>query len=336
MTVLQLWLALAASAAVILVAGYQLSHYGDVIARHTGLGGNWIGLVLMATVTSLPELATGVSSVTLANAPDVAVGNVLGACVVNLAALAILDFAHRKSSIYLIVSEAHTLAAGYGILMLGIVAIGLLIGGVVPGMNAWLWIFTWSLPVVYGVAIRTVFVFETNARKSAAEPTVEIEPNVTLRQASVRYTIAAVFVIGAGLGLPFIATGLADAMGWSTTFVGTLLIAITTTLPELTVTLAALRIGAIDMAVGNLLGSNLFNIIILFIDDVLYRPGPLFASVSPAHAVTALSAVVMLGALTVALIARPRSRFIKTFGLTSVFLILIYLGNAWVQFATPA
>jgi cation:H+ antiporter len=334
MSLLQLWLALAASAAVILVAGSKLSHYGDAIARHTGLGGNWIGLVLMATVTSLPELATGVSSVTLANAPDVAVGNVLGACVVNLAVLAILEAAYRKASIYGVLSEAHLLAAGFGILMIGIVAFGLLIGTVVPGLNGWLWLFTWSLPVVYGVAIRTVFVYEANARVETAATDDEM-PGITLRQASGRYVIAALFVVGAGLGLPFIATGLAEAMGWSTSFVGTLLVALATTLPELTVTIAALRIGAIDMAVGNLLGSNLFNIVILFIDDVLYRPGPLFASVSASHVMTALSAVVMLGALIVALIARPTARLAKTLGVTGAFLTFMYLANAWVQFATP-
>jgi cation:H+ antiporter len=66
------------------LAGYHLSRFGDIIAEKTGLGRNWIGLVLLATVTSLPDLVTGVSSVTAAGVPNVAVGDVLGSCVLNL------------------------------------------------------------------------------------------------------------------------------------------------------------------------------------------------------------------------------------------------------------
>jgi cation:H+ antiporter len=88
---MMLWLAFALCAAAILVAGTQLSRYGDEIARLTGLGGTWIGMVLLATVTSLPELMTGLSAVTMAGAPEVAVGDVLGSCVFNLAMIALLD-----------------------------------------------------------------------------------------------------------------------------------------------------------------------------------------------------------------------------------------------------
>ena len=75
------WLQLLASSSAIAIAGYWLARYGDVIAEKTKLGGTWIGVILVATVTSLPELATGVSAVTVANAPDIAVGDVLGSCV---------------------------------------------------------------------------------------------------------------------------------------------------------------------------------------------------------------------------------------------------------------
>jgi cation:H+ antiporter len=81
------WLQLGACAALIAVAGTKLSRYADVIADKTGLSGNWIGLILLATVTSLPELATGISSVTIADAPNIAVGDILGSCVFNLAIL---------------------------------------------------------------------------------------------------------------------------------------------------------------------------------------------------------------------------------------------------------
>jgi cation:H+ antiporter len=91
-----IWLQFALCAALIGAAGYQLSRYGDAIALRTGMSGSWIGLALLATVTSLPELATGISSVTVANAPNLAVGDALGSCVVNLVFLVVIDAFFRK------------------------------------------------------------------------------------------------------------------------------------------------------------------------------------------------------------------------------------------------
>jgi cation:H+ antiporter len=96
----QIWFAFGLCLALVGFAGPKLSRSGDIIADKTGLSGNWIGIILLATVTSLPELATGVSAVTAAAAPDIAVGDVLGSCVFNLAILIILDFLQRGESVY--------------------------------------------------------------------------------------------------------------------------------------------------------------------------------------------------------------------------------------------
>lgn len=103
-----------------------------------------------------------------------------------------------------------------------------------------------------------------------------------------RYIAAAAVVAAAGTWLPFIGLEIAEAMGWRTSFVGTIFVAAATSLPELVVTIAALRLGAVDMAVdmavGNLLGRNLFDILVLAIDDLAYTDGSLLASSSPANA----------------------------------------------------
>lgn len=332
------WLQLALCAALILVAGTRLSHYGDVIARHTGLGGGWIGLVLMATVTSLPELVTGIASVTVADVPDIAVGNVLGACVLNLAMIVVLDALHRHASIYQVASQGHALGAAFGIVMLGVVAFSMLAAPALDLRVGHIGLVTPALLALYLVAIRTIYQYERGAAAAAAAAATEAEPapEMTLRQAAVRYAVAAAVVVGAALWLPFVASGLAAAMGWTDSFVGTLLVAVTTTLPELTVTIASVRIGALDMAIGNLLGSNLFNLAILGIDDLVYLGGPLLAAAAPAHVLSAVSAAVMSGALIVALVARPQARLLNFVGWTSVALALIYFGNAWIHFRQPA
>jgi cation:H+ antiporter len=332
------WLQLALCAALILVAGTRLSHYGDVIARHTGLGGGWIGLVLMATVTSLPELVTGIASVTLADVPDIAVGNVLGACVLNLAMIVVLDALHRHASIYQVASQGHALGAAFGVVMLGVVAFGMLAAPTLDLRVGHVGLVTPALLALYLVAIRTIYQYERGAAAAAAAAATEAEPapEMTLRQAAVRYAVAAAVVVGAALWLPFVASGLAAAMGWTDSFVGTLLVAVATTLPELTVTIASVRIGALDMAIGNLIGSNLFNLAILGVDDLVYLDGPLLAAAAPAHALSAVSAAVMSGALIVALVARPQARLLNLVGWTSVALALIYFANAWIHFRQPA
>jgi cation:H+ antiporter len=324
------WLQLAACAAAILLAGSRLARYGDAIAYHTGLGGNWIGLVLMATVTSLPELMTGISSVTVADVPDIAVGNVLGACVLNLAMLVVLDVMHRKASIYSVASQGHALGAAFGVVMLGVVAFGLLSAQQIGLSLGHVGVVSLVLLGMYAVAIRTVYHYERGARAAAAE--AEAAPRLSLRQAALRYAAAAAVVVAAALWLPFAASAVAASMGWSQSFVGTLLVALTTTLPELTVTVAAVRIGALDLAIGNLVGSNLFNLAILGIDDLLYVSGPLLAAVSPAHALSAIAASVMAGAMIVALVARPQARVLNAVGWTSVLIAFVYFVNAWLHF----
>ena len=112
---------------VIGLAGARLSRYGDVIAEKTGLGRNWVGLVLMATVTSLPELVTGVSAVTVVGAPNIAIGDVLGSCVFNLLILVVVDYLYREESVYTRASRGHILAAGFGVVLIGLTGLSLIL-----------------------------------------------------------------------------------------------------------------------------------------------------------------------------------------------------------------
>lgn len=127
--------------------------------------------------------------------------------------------------------------------------------------------------------------------------------------------------------LPFVAEALAKAMQWQQSFVGTLFVAAITSAPEVAVTLAALRMGSVDMAIGNLFGSNLFNMVILAVDDLAYLPGPLFSDVSIAHAVSAFSAMMMSGVAVVGLIMRPVSKAFRTVSWISLLLFAIYILN---------
>ena len=327
------WFEFGACAALIALAGWRLSLYGDVIAEKTGLSGTWSGVVLLASVTSLPELATGVSAVAAANAPNIAVGDVLGSCVFNLAILVVLDLAHRSESIYTKARQGHILSAGFCVLLLSFVGFSLLLAPRIGGLTlGHVGIYTPVIVVLYLLSMRVVFSYEKRQMAAYAEEAAERYPHLTLGQAVLRYALAALAVVGAGIWLPFIGKDIAGLYNWHASFVGTLFIAAATSLPELAVTLSAMRLGALDMAIANLLGSNLFNLFILAIDDAFYRNGPLLSHVSATQAASVMSALAMTGAVIVGLLYRPPGRLFRTVGWISILLLLVYMLNAYVLF----
>lgn len=327
------WLQFVACAAAIMVAGARLSRYGDIIADKSGLSGSWIGFALMAAVTSLPELVTGVTAVTAADSPNIAVGDVMGSCVFNLAILVVVDFLYRDEPIYRRASQGHILSAGFGVIMIGFAGLNLILGSRADAISVGhVGLYTPIIMLLYLVAIRAVFTYEREQLKAHAEEEASRYPGVTLRQAVAQYALAATLVVAAGVWLPFVGVRLAEIMGWHKTFVGTLFVAGATSLPEIVVTIAAVRIGAIDMALANLLGSNLFDIAILAVDDLFFLRGPLLSHVSPLHAISAASALVMTGVVVVGLLYRPRTRVFRAVGWVSLGLFTVYVLNMYVLY----
>ncbi len=324
-----LWLGFLACVAAIGLAGAQLSRYGDILAEKTGLGGSWVGLILLATVTSLPELVSGLSAVTLAGVPDIAAGDVLGSCVFNLAILVVADVLHPAESLYSRAGRGHILSAAFGILLIGTVAFSLLLAArgetlAIGPVGA----YTPLILVLYLLAVRVMYRHERREIAGFVEAVAKRYPQVSLRRAVFGYAAAGAVVAAAGIWLPFVGADIARTMGWYDSFVGTLLVAAATSAPELAVTIAAVRLGAIDMAVANLLGSNLFDIAILAIDDLFYPGGPLLASVSPAHALTAVSAILMTGLAVVGLFYRPAGPLWRNVSWLSLFMLAVYLLNS--------
>jgi cation:H+ antiporter len=304
-----------------------------VIAEKTKLSGSWVGLVLIASVTSLPELIVGASAVTIADRPNIAVGDAFGSCVFNLVILVVLDFLQRGESVYRRVRLGHVLSAGFGVVLIGFTGMNLMLYGRGIGLSiGHVGLYTPVILLLYALAMRTLFSYERDHREEFTEEMAERYPRLSLRGALLRYAAGAVVIVGAGTWLPFIAGDLAAAMGWQTSFVGTLFVAAATSLPELVVTLSALRIGALDMAISNLLGSNLFDMAIIAIDDMLFLKGPILARVSPIHAVSAMSAVVMTGIAVIGLFYRPRIRVLKAVGWVSLGLFVMYLLNSYILY----
>ncbi|MDF1481676.1 sodium:calcium antiporter [Extensimonas sp. H3M7-6] len=327
---LEVWLQFALCVVVIGFAGVRLIRYGDAIAAWTGLSRSWVGVILVGTVTSLPELVTGLSAVTVAQSPNMAAGDVLGSCVFNLAILALADVVYRRGALYAVASGGHILSAGFGAILLAMAALVMLAStqGFLPSAGHVSW-GSLVLLALYALAMRTMYLAEQRNRPAAEAQ----RPAISLKVALTGYALAAMVIVGSGIWLPLIGVELARIMGWSDSFVGTLFVAMATSVPELATTWGAVRIGAIDLAVGNLLGSNLFDILILAIDDIAFRPGVLYLHVAPIHVLSALCACVMSGAVVVALAYRPVSRVLHLGSWASIALLGLYLINALLQYS---
>lgn len=321
--------ALVVCAALILWAGVRLSRAGNIIAERTGLGGTWIGLILLSTVTSLPELVTGASAIVLFDVPDIAAGDIIGSCMFNLVILALLDVRHPEP-LSARMHQGHVLSASFGIVQLGLAGLALVAGAAVP-MVGWVSLPSVAFIAIYALAARTIFVAERVrvqelTDKLAGEPAGD---EMSLRMAVIRFSLAAAVLVSAATMLPLVADRLAALTGLEQSFVGSLFVAISTSLPEVVVSMAAVRIGALDMAAANLFGSNLFNVAVLGVDDIFYVRGALLADVSPDHLAALLAAVVMTGIAIVGLTFRARRKRFRlswdTLAIVAVYILTLIL-----------
>lgn len=327
-----IWFQFLLTALVIVAAGERLARYGDVLGEKTGLGRSWIGVVLLAATTSLPELFTGFGATALASLPDIAVGDVLGSCMFNLLILSFMD-AIQPEPLSARAHQSHALSLGFGTVLIGIAGIGFAGADGLPSLG-WIGVYSPALIALYFVSMRVIFTHEQNRRaREMREVAEELRyRDISRRRAAMHYAGAAVLVVAAALWLPRLGAELARQTGLGEAFVGSLFIAVTTSLPEIVVSLAAVRIGALDLGVGNVLGSNLFNLLILGLDDVWYRGGPLLADAAASHSVAVLAIVVMNGLFLVGLTYRVMTKRFAvawdTAAIAAVYAAAVALGYA--------
>ena len=281
----------AVAAIIIIIAGTFLSRYADEIAERTGLGRLLIGSILLAGATSLPELTVDIAAVRN-NMADLAVGDLMGSSLFNLLILAVLDFStHSKGRMLSRQAARHALSANVSAALATIVTMSLiapiLAGRQFLGISYGLWLV--ALGYLFG--IRLVYYDQKVSRREAVESEQVHALEGTWYRCAIGFVAAAAAIVIVGPYLAESAGTIAEASGLGKTFVGTTLVAFSTSLPELVASIAALRMGALDLAIGNILGSNAFNMLLLIPLDLVHS-GPILSAVSQHHAVTCLAAVI--------------------------------------------
>ena len=277
-----------------------------MIAEKSGLSRAWIGLVLIACITSLPELMTGVSSVAVVGALDIAYGDIMGSCVFNLFILALMDPMHGARPIFLHAGKGHLLSSAFSVVLIAIAVVSILAAPIIPSV-AHISLVTPVIIVVYFIGMRTLFLYEKHIIDDyVTDAAKKIQyAEITLSRAVVFFSLNALVVVGAAFFLPFIAEEIAVSTGLGRTFVGSVFVALSTSLPEIVISISAIRLGALDMAVANMFGSNMFNILVLAIDDIVYTSGTLYSAVSVNHSITGIVAIIMSSIAMISLVFPP-------------------------------
>ena len=337
MTLGLLWLQLGLSAAIILVAANYLAKGADIIAFKTGLGRSFIGVVLLATATSLPELGTGITSVTVIDEPDLAAGDAFGSNLFNLMIIGLLDIFWRQGPILRSVSQTSVLVAALGIAVIALAAIAVIIHGMTTSISGW-YISPVSVLLFLALigAMFMIYRAEQNQEQDelvAPEAGAHEYASASMTRAIVVYLVAAAVVVSSAIWLANLGDSLAEEMGWEASFVGTQFLAFSTSLPELAASFAAIRIGAPELAITNVLGSNLFNMgFVLFLDDVAYTKGVVWSAVSEIHILTAVIGIVMTSVVIIALLGHMREKRSRFWTVEAVLLIGLYAAASVLVF----
>jgi len=325
-------------AAIIVLAGSVLSNNADKIAEVTGLGRVLIGSVLLAGATSMPELSIDIACVRQGN-PDLAVGDLLGSSLMNLLILSMLDLVHNSPGrMFSRTAAGHALGGTTSIALTAIVAISLFSSRHLGG-HEWLGLGTgaWLVLIAYTLSVRMLFLDQRISAQAAAEvsghePT--LQPAGSLWKPLSWFILATVVIWIVGPRLSTTADELAQRTGLSKSFVGTTMIAFCTSLPELVSCWAAVRMGSFDLAIGNVLGSNAFNMTILAALD-FFQPGSLLAKVSVSHVITANAAILATSVTIMGHLYHVERRrwLIEP---DAVLVIVVVLSSLWLVYAIPS
>ena len=311
-----------ATAAAVIFFGTKLALYGDALASLTGWGRLFVGSLLVALATSLPELSTNISAVRLDPPnPELAVGNVLGANMVNMFTLSMVALAFGGKRFLERVSPQQ----GYLILVAALLtSAAVIFGAVRMEVEAWqIGLSSVVLLVLFVLGMRLVYVTRPHEEDGGEEN----DPGMTLRRACLMFAMVSAGVVVAGIFLAWSTDQIAEITGVASSTLGILAVSIVTTMPEASATVAAARMGAADLGVAGLFGSCAFNVTILSYADIFYRDGILGNQTEPAHFVAGGVAVGLILAGLLLILGRNRiKRMVAASALA--LMALVYVAGA--------
>ncbi|WP_420473738.1 sodium:calcium antiporter [Noviherbaspirillum sp. ST9] len=327
----------ASSAAIVWLAGTGVAHYADDIAHKTGVGHMAVGLVLLGGITSLPEIAVALFSAFTGN-PVLSVNNLLGGVAMQKAVLAASDAIIGKDALTVVVSSPALLLQGaLSILVLTVVAVAIVVRDTpILGIGAW----SWCILALYLCTIWMLSKAEgrqpwrpsvDSPPRSGGTPASDSQKNISMRRLVGKTVVAAAFILAAGFLLSQTGDAIAEQTGLGQSFVGAVLLGLATSLPEISTVVSAMRLRQYEMAISDILGTNLFNVALIFLVDAVYPGGPVLNEVGNFSLFVSLIGILLTTTYLVGLIER-RNLTVARMGLDSLATLIVYVAGLFLLY----
>ena len=313
-------------AALVILSGVYLARYGDALAGLLGWGRLWVGTILVAAATSLPELITSVTAASR-DQPALAAGNILGSNMVNMFALAMVAILFGGAGFFRMVApeQRYLVLTAISLTVLAVVLGSLPLGISILEVG----LASVLLLALYLGGMRLVYLRRPS---EAARQEVGETGSIGLRKAWLLFGLAALGVMVAASALTVGAERIAESTFLASSFMGVVALAMVTSMPEISTAIASVRLGAVDLGVGNIYGSCAFNIVIFALADPLYRQGVLVETLGSEHVAAGVVAVCLMGCGLALILTKGSYRYLPAVPIL-VLMGLGYLGAVYLVFS---
>ena len=263
---------LALAIAVVLLS-IKASVYVDLLDKNTKLSGAFIGGVLLSAVTSLPELLTSLSSTVWLKNPGLSLGNILGSNLFNMTIIAMLIILWTSNFKKSNISKSHSYTAWVTLAIYVAVALNML--NIVNFEVVTISITSIIILVLYTLGVKTMSNDDGGTADEFKDETA-VTTSLSLKQIIIRFILVSIGLVISSILITYVTDIIAARLNLGASLAGALLLGIATSLPELTSCVSLVKIGNFNVSVGNIVGSNLFNFLIIFISDVLFIGGTVY------------------------------------------------------------
>lgn len=289
-----IFLLYAVSAAALVFFSIKCANYVDLLDKKTSLSGAFIGGVILAAVTSLPELVTSISSIYVVDNPELIIGNVLGSNIFNLCIFGSLTAIAARSFAKAKVGRSHLVTIVCTVIATVLVALTMVLGkgesgfGRIPYVN--INVVTLLILVVYFISLRFLSTDDSESEEEDTSP-------LTVKQIVFRFVMMALGLVAMSIVVTFFTDKLDKKLELGASLAGALFLGVATSLPELSSSIALVRHRNFNAMVGNVVGSNMFNFTILSIADIIAGVKPVYVNS------TQTMQMIVFGILSTALVA---------------------------------
>lgn len=256
-------------AAIVVFVSIKCANYVDLIDKKTNMSGAFIGGVILAAVTSMPELITSITAITIIDSPELVMGNVLGSNIFNLSILGVLVLLSANNFIKAKVSNSHKVTLLCTLAVYAILTVVITFG------------YDYSVIGISFASVLLLIIYLISLKFLASDDTqndAEDTSDLTLKQIIIRFIFMGLILIISSVAITYVTDIIAERLNLNGSVAGALFLGIATSLPELSSSVALVRKKNFNAMVGNIIGSNMFNYLILLISDIMYNQASIYTT----------------------------------------------------------